>query len=80
MSSPSEPTYELLGIPLSGMQAEFGKLVANQLRYEMAFRQLRVLHRRTLDGIGYCSCGDIGTKCETRRILNSLEDMNGLRL
>lgn len=80
MPGPKEETYELLGIPLTGMQAEMGKLIANQLRYEMAFKQLRVLHRRSLNSINYCSCGDKGIDCETRRILNTLEDMNGLKL
>ncbi len=76
----ADQTYTMLGIPMEGMQAEMAKLVSNQLRYEMAFRQLRTLHRRAVNSLKYCSCGTHSEDCQTRKILNTLEDMNGLAL
>ena len=72
-------SYDLLGITLTGAQAQMGQLIANQLRYEMAFRQLRTLHPKNLV-LGGCRCGRTESGCETRRVLNTLEEMNGLKL
>lgn len=80
MTSEDSEQYDLLGLTLTGAQAKMGQLISNQLRYEMAFRQLRVLHPKTLRAGIYCQCGVDEKLCETRRILNTLEDMNGLKL
>ncbi len=72
--------YDLLGITLRGAEAQMGQLISNQLRYEMAFRQLRELHARNLNQVRECTCGKSGAYCQTRKILNVLEEMNGLKL
>ncbi len=66
-------TFNLAGIPIEGPQAELGRLITENIKYEMAFKQIKALHY--MKKSGWCGCGEFSSSCETLRILESMSSL-----
>lgn len=66
----TEKTLNIAGIALEGAQAELGKLLVDNIKYEFAIKQLREIHKR--NSFNWCFCEE-SSECQTIGILEALD-------
>ena len=65
MAKAEEP-FTLAGIPIYGAEAQIGRLVSDNIKYEMVMKQLKKLHYIPRDA-WKCKCGEMN--CPTLSLI-----------
>lgn len=69
-----EKQLNVAGIALQGAQAELGKLLVDNIKYQFAIKQLRELHKRYSGSTKSYPCLCDAEACPTLGVLDALED------
>jgi len=71
---PDAKQLNVAGIALQGAQAELGKLLVDNIKYEFAIKQLREIHKRTAGSTKSYPCICDIEACPSLGVLEALED------